>query len=83
MEYLSGLTNSGEPVVKYIHVVFHMYPLPYNHNSFFVTQLVPFVYDIRGETEDVLTFSKFILENQWQFRSQAQNLTEFEVQYNI
>ena len=26
--------------------VFHIFPLPYHHNSFFVSQLVPFIFDL-------------------------------------
>mmetsp|Transcript_32536 Transcript_32536/g.28804 ORF Transcript_32536/g.28804 Transcript_32536/m.28804 type:complete len:99 (+) Transcript_32536:154-450(+) len=83
MDFLRGNTVYGDKVTDHMHVVFHFFPLPYHHNSFFVTQLVPFVYNIRKETEDVLNFSEYILKNQKEYSKNAVNSTEYEVQDRI
>lgn len=82
-EYLKTTTDDGEDITKYVYVVFHFFPLPYHHNSFFVSQLVPFAYDLNGRTEDVLDYAEYILSNQQNFASGAEGLSEFGVQQKI
>ena len=82
-EFLNSHTEDGTQMTDYVQAVFHMFPLPYHHNSFFVTQLVPFVYDINKKNEDVFRYTEFILKNQKEFLSRASNLTEPEVQQKI
>ncbi|CAI2366465.1 unnamed protein product [Moneuplotes crassus] len=83
VEYLGTTTDSGDLITKYVYAVFHFFPLPYHHNSFFVSQLIPFVYDLRGRTEDVLTYADYILKNQRNFGQGSENLSEFGVQQKI
>lgn len=83
LEYLKTKTDAGEDITKYVYVVFHFFPLPFHHNSFFVSQLVPFTYDLSGKTEDVLDYAEYILDHQKNFASGAEKLSEFGVQQKI
>ena len=83
MKFLRGRTAFGDLVTDHVHAVFHIFPLPFHHNSFFVTQLIPFVYDLRKESEDVLLYSEYILKNQRDYLSKTTDSTEKEVMQKI
>ena len=83
MNFLGSLTSEGEPVTNYVKAVFHFFPLPYHHNSFFVSQLIPYVYSMHQSSEEVLMFANYILDNRSEFTSKAKELNELEVQQKI
>ena len=84
-QFLNTELVNNEPITDYLEVVVHMFPLPYHHNAFFVTILVPLIYDYTGHSADkVFEYMEFMLRNQAEFLpAKSYDLNEEEVKVKI
>ena len=79
-KYLNTAKVDGKPVTDYVETVVHMFPLPYHHHAFILTQLVPFVFDINEDSADVFEYTDWVFSVQDAFLAGATDMSEPEVQ---
>ena len=78
-KYLNTATVNGRPVTDFVETVVHIFPLPYHHHAFFVAEMVPFVYSLNQDVNQVFQFSDWIYSVQNNYLSGAVNLSETQV----
>lgn len=84
-EFLNTEKVGNRSITDYLEVVVHLLPLPYHHNAFFMTQLVPYVHEISGyNTSEVFRYMEFILSDQDEYlAAKSRKLNEDDVKYKV
>ena len=80
MEYLNTSKFQGKSVTDFIEVAVHIFPLPYHHHAFYVSQLVPFIYDLNKNNTQVFEYIKWAFDNQDDYLDGSVSLNMYQVQ---
>eukprot|EP00344_Euplotes_crassus_P008325 CAMPEP_0197006170 /NCGR_PEP_ID=MMETSP1380-20130617/33175_1 /TAXON_ID=5936 /ORGANISM="Euplotes crassus, Strain CT5" /LENGTH=217 /DNA_ID=CAMNT_0042425615 /DNA_START=26 /DNA_END=679 /DNA_ORIENTATION=+ len=56
IDFLSNYTIHDRPVTDFLDIKFHIFPLPYHHNAFFISRLAPFIQDTKPDQLSVVEF---------------------------
>ena len=73
----------GKAVTDYVETVVHIFPLPYHHHAFFVSQMVPFIFDLHKNNTEVFQFTDWIFFNQDKYLTGAKNESEPQVKARL
>ena len=82
-QYLNTYKVNGKAVTDFVEVSVHIFPLPYHHHAFFVSQLVPFIYDLHKNNTEVFQFIDWIFKNQNSYLSGSSTLSEPQVKSKL
>ena len=82
-KYLNTEKIDGVPVTEYIETVMHVFPLPYHHHAFIVSELVPYIYELNHNHSQVFAYSDWVFSVQDEFNSGAVNLSQPQVQAKL
>ena len=83
-KFLDTYQVQGRPVTDFVEVRFHVFPMPFHHNSFFISRLAPFVDSLKNENLTAVDFIAWGLSVQKRYQDEgAFDLNEPEILNNM